>query len=161
MAERPSDRDSNTEDVIRVKLVIVHDEVVMRFGPNEQVAPRVVSDSEPCMEEEMVAVDVGTAAATAQRTGPRSVEEKRLDTRPRHQVTMSLWGEPARVNCIGIDQNWAVKLEVVIQTFVVAESAFDIDAAISLVQILKRAAGVNSVFFGRRQEGLGGGVVLR
>ena len=160
VAERPSYGDTNTEDVIRVKLVVVYDEVIMRLGTHEQVAPRIVAHGKSCMEEEMVAVDVGAAATTAERTIALSVEEQRLNTRPRHQVSMGLWGEPAGVNCVGVNQNGAVILEAVIQAFVVAESSFDVDATISLVQVLKRAAGIDSAFFCRRQESLRGGVVL-
>src|SRR5215469_15343572 len=112
MAKGISDRRSETKDVVGMKLMIVGDEVVMHLGADEHIAPGVVTDSEARVQEEMIAVQVGAAASGGERARSCAIEEQGRDTGSGHDVTVCLGCQPARVDCIRTDQNWAIELEI-------------------------------------------------
>ena len=146
VAEGVSDRCSEAEEVVGVKLVIVGDEVVVNLRADEQVAPGVVADSEARMQEEMGAVQVGAAAPGGERARSYAIEKQGHETGPGHEVTVGFGCKPVRVDSIRIDDNWAIELEVVVNALVIAEGAFNVNAAVFFIQVLEEDAGIGTTF---------------
>lgn len=144
VAEGVSDRSSEAEDVVGVKLVIVRDEVVVNLRADKEIAPRVITDSKAGVEKEMVAVQIGAAASGGEGARTYPVKEQCLNSGSRHDVAVGLGCQPMGINAVRIDQNRPVKLEVVIQALVVAEGAFNVDAKIFRVQVLEEEAGIGA-----------------
>lgn len=94
MAPRVSDRRSEAENIVGVELVIVGDEVVVNLWADEYVPPGVVADSNASMEEEMSAVQVGTAASGGERASSYAIEEQAHDTGSGHEVTVRFGCKP-------------------------------------------------------------------
>ena len=146
VAEGVSDRRSEAEEVVGVKLVIVGDEIVVNFRAYEDVAPCVVADSKAPMQEEMGAVQVGTAAPGGERARSYAIEEQGHETCASHEVTMGFGRKPVRVDTIRIDDNWAIELEVVVNPLVIAEGGFNVNAAVFFIQVLEEDARISTTF---------------
>lgn len=141
-----SDRRSEAENIIGVELVIVGDEVVVNLWADEYVAPCVVADSKTTVEEEMSAVQIGAAASGGERASSYAIEKQGHDTGASHEVTVGLGCKPVRVDSIRIEDKWPVKLKVVVNAFVIAKGAFNVNAAVFCIQVLNEDAGIGTTF---------------
>lgn len=155
-----SDRRSESEEVVGMKLVIVGDEVVVNLRSDEHVAPCVIADSETPVQQEMGTVQVGAAASGGERASSYSIEEQAHDTGASHEVAVGLGGKPMRVDSIRVDDDGTIELKVVVNTLVIAEYAFNVNAPVFCVQVLDEDAGIGTTFQRGRKEGFRGSVVF-
>ena len=139
-----SDRCSEAEEIVGVELVIVGDEVVVNLRTDKDVAPCVVANPEPPVQEEMGAVQVGAATAGGERASSDAIEEQGHETGASHEVTVGFGCKPVRVDAIGIDDDWAIELEVVVNALVIAEGGFNVNAAVFFIQVLEEEAGIGT-----------------
>jgi len=144
MTPRISDRCSEAEDIVGMKLMIVGDEVVINLGTDEHIAPGVVADSKASVQQEVGTVQVCAAASRGEWARSDPIEEQGHQTGASHDVTVGLGCKSVRVDCIRVDDDRPIELEIVVNALVVAENAFDVDAAVFCIQVLKKDAGIGS-----------------
>ena len=56
-----ADRDADASNVIGIELNVVVDQVKMGLGPDKEAAPKIVTDSTPDVDHEMIAARVAEA----------------------------------------------------------------------------------------------------
>ena len=159
-AEGVPDGGSQSKHVVGVELEIIRNEVVVHLGAYEDIPESIVADSKSAMQQEMIAVDVGTAAVIPNADAMR-VEQQALHPGPTHEVGVSLRSHPSGVNQVRIEKHRPIVLVTVVDALMVAERSLQCDPDVSFIQMLESKAGKHAGLFRRRKIGLGRIVVLR
>ena len=147
-------RDAHAENVVRVELIIVGDEVVVRFGADEECSPEVVADADSEMNGKTRIVDQG-AAAIPERAAARIVKHHGLAARAGHEVGTDLRRQSAGVHAIHVVQKRSIVLESVIKRFFNSSRAFYVQPEPFLTEILQTRIGIDAALQCRREKRLG------
>jgi hypothetical protein len=160
-AERVSHRGSNAEDIARVKLEIVGDEIPMRFGANKIVVPKVIAQIRSGMQQEVSAVHVGnTTLGKCSARVELSIKQQGLAADAAHEIRTELFAQARSKHGVGVIKNGPVRLVVVVEGFVVTEGAFHVETDVIGQNILKAGTGINAALFRWRNEAGQSGRVL-
>ena len=152
-----ADGASEAEDMVGVKFEIVGNEIVMGLGADKECSPEVIADSDSSMNEEMGAVNV-SAATRNEAAICGVVEQDRLSANPCHEVGSGFSRHMIGIDDIRVIQDRAIVLVSVVQTFVCAECAFNIESPAPVAEVLQAGTGEDSSRFCRRNIGLGRGL---
>ena len=147
-------RDAYAEEVVRVELIIIGDEVVVRFGADEESPPEVVADADSEMNGKMRTVDRGSAAIP-ERAAAGAVKHNRLAAHAGHEVGTDLRRHAAGIYAIYVVQKRSVELESVIKAFFNPSRSFNVQPKPALTEILQTGIGISAALECRREKRLG------
>jgi len=124
-----SDRGADSEHVVGVELHIVLDVVVVKFGPEKEVVPKVVANTGAKVFHEVIAARVVNASddRVAARIGVEPIEARAGNTDAAHKIEANFAGDMRLVEKVESTQEGAVGFTVIrIDRAAVPPGGFDL-----------------------------------
>src|SRR5271165_2208238 len=139
-----------------MKFVVVVDVVVIGFGAHKDIAPEVVAEVAAEVQQQMVVIYIGAAAAGRVTGSELAIKNKGFATHAGHQIRAHFFRKRWRVHGIYVVKHRTEVLVVVVRSLAISERPFHVNSEMIVQNILNAGARVDASVFTRRQKVYGG-----